>query len=391
MISQRLLFLNHIAQTSPNPIGLEIVFAEGDFLFDNTGKKFVDLISGISVSNVGHRHPKIIKAIHEQLEKYMHLMVYGEYIQSPQVKLAEKIASLLPQNLNSTYFTNSGSEAIEGALKLAKRITGRSELISFENGYHGSSHGALSIMGNEFFKTSFRPLLPGTKILKYNNFEDLKLITTSTACVVVEAVQGEAGAICPTNGFLEGLRSQCNQTGTLLIVDEIQTGFGRTGKLFGFQHSSIIPDIIVIAKGLGGGLPIGAFVSSKENMQALSENPVLGHLTTFGGNAICCAAALATIETILLENLVEGIAEREKIILEHLKHPEIKSLRGKGLLYAVELENEEKVKDVIQKSLSKGVITDWFLFCDKALRIAPPLNINKSVLKESCDVIVSCL
>ncbi len=391
MISQRLLFLNHIAQTSPNPIGLEIVFAEGDFLFDNTGKKFVDLISGISVSNVGHRHPKIIKAIHEQLEKYMHLMVYGEYIQSPQVKLAEKIASLLPQNLNSTYFTNSGSEAIEGALKLAKRITGRSELISFENGYHGSSHGALSIMGNEFFKTSFRPLLPGTKILKYNNFEDLKLITTSTACVVVEAVQGEAGAICPTNGFLEGLRSQCNQTGTLLIVDEIQTGFGRTGKLFGFQHSSIIPDIIVIAKGLGGGLPIGAFVSSKENMQALSENPVLGHLTTFGGNAICCAAALATIETILLENLVEGIAEREKIILEHLKHPEIKSLRGKGLLYAMELENEEKVKDVIQKSLSKGVITDWFLFCDKALRIAPPLNINKSVLKESCDVIVSCL
>ena len=391
MISQRLLFLNHIAQTSPNPIGLEIVFAEGDFLFDNTGKKFVDLISGISVSNVGHRHPKIIKAIHEQLEKYMHLMVYGEYIQSPQVKLAEKIASLLPQNLNSTYFTNSGSEAIEGALKLAKRITGRSELISFENGYHGSSHGALSIMGNEFFKTSFRPLLPGTKILKYNNFEDLKLITTSTACVVVEAVQGEAGAICPTNGFLEALRSQCDQTGTLLIVDEIQTGFGRTGKLFGFQHSSIVPDIIVFAKGLGGGLPIGAFVSSKENMQTLCENPVLGHLTTFGGNAVCCAAALATIEIILTENLIDGIAEREKIILEHLKHPEIKSLRGKGLLYAVELENEEKVKDVIQKSLSKGVITDWFLFCDKALRIAPPLNINKTVLKESCDVIVSCL
>ena len=318
-------------------------------------------------------------------------MVYGEYIQSPQVKLAEKIASLLPQNLNSTYFTNSGSEAIEGALKLAKRITGRSELISFENGYHGSSHGALSIMGNEFFKTSFRPLLPGTRILKYNNFEDLKLITTSTACVVVEPIQGEAGAICPTNGFLESLRSQCDQTGTLLIVDEIQTGFGRTGKIFGFQHSSIVPDIIVFAKGLGGGLPIGAFVSSKENMQTLCENPVLGHLTTFGGNAVCCAAALATIEIILTENLIDGIAEREKIILEHLKHPEIKSLRGKGLLYAMELENEEKVKDVIQKSLSKGVITDWFLFCDKALRIAPPLNINKTVLKESCDVIVSCL
>jgi acetylornithine/N-succinyldiaminopimelate aminotransferase len=391
MISQRQLFLNHLAQTSPEPIGLEIDRAEGDFLFDVNGKKYVDLISGISVSNVGHRHPNVVKAIQEQLEKYMHLIVYGEYIQSPQVKLAEKIASLLPPTLNTSYFTNSGAEAIEGALKLAKRITGRNELISFTNAYHGSTHGALSIMGSEFFKTAFRPLLPGTRLLCYNNFDDLKLITTETACVVVEPVQGEAGAIVPVNGFLEAIRERCTKTGTLLIYDEVQTGFGRTGKLFGFEHSNTIPDIIVFAKGLGGGMPIGAFVSSRENMQTLSENPVLGHITTFGGNAVCCAAALATIETILEENLIDGIAEREKIILENLKHPAIKELRGKGLLYAAVLENAEKVKSVISKSIRKGVITDWFLFCDNALRIAPPLNIDKKILKESCDIIVSCL
>ncbi|MCX6312757.1 MAG: aminotransferase class III-fold pyridoxal phosphate-dependent enzyme [Bacteroidetes bacterium] len=391
MISNRQLFLNHVAQTSPTPLGLEIVRAEGEFLFDVDGKKHVDLISGISVSNVGHRHPKVVHAIHHQLEKYMHLNVYGEYVQAPQTKLAEKIAQLLPPTLNSCYFTNSGAEAIEGALKLAKRITERSELISFENAYHGSTHGALSIMGNEYFKTAFRPLLPGTRILRYNNFEDLILITRNTACVVVEPIQGEAGAIVPYENFLEAIRKRCDETGTLLIFDEIQTGFGRTGKLFGFQHSNAIPDIIVFAKGLGGGMPIGAFVSSKENMQTLTENPVLGHITTFGGNAVCCAAALATIETILDEKLVEGIAEREKIILETLKHPAIKELRGKGLLFAAILENPEIVKNVIQKAVKKGVITDWFLFCDYALRIAPPLNIDKTVLKESCEIIVSCL
>lgn len=391
MISHRQLFLNHCAQTSPTPLALEIVRAEGEFLFDVSGKKFVDLISGISVSNVGHRHPKVVKAIQEQLEKYLHLNVYGEYIQSPQIKLAEKIAQLLPPTLNSCYFTNSGAEAIEGALKLAKRLSGRSELISFENSYHGSTHGALSIMGSEFFKTAFRPLLPGTKILPYNNFEDLKLITKATACVVVEPVQGEAGAIVPVNGFLEAIRQRCDETGSILIFDEIQTGFGRTGKLFGFEHGNAIPDIIIFAKGLGGGMPIGAFVSSKENMLAFTENPVLGHITTFGGNAVCCAAALATIATIVEENLLDGIAEREKIILETLKHPAINELRGKGLMYAAVLENSEKVKAVIHRALKKGVITDWFLFCDQALRIAPPLNIDKGVLKESCEIIVSCL
>jgi acetylornithine/succinyldiaminopimelate/putrescine aminotransferase len=391
MISQRHLFLNHVAQTSPAPLGLEIIRAEGEFLFDVTGKKYVDLISGISVSNVGHRHPKVVKAIQDQLEKYMHLTVYGEYIQSPQVKLAEKIASLLPPTLNSSYFTNSGAEAIEGALKLAKRISGRSELISFENAYHGSTAGALSIMGNEFFKTSFRPLIPGSQILRYNNFDDLKLISKNTAAVVVEPIQGEAGVVIPEKGFLEAIRKRCDETGTLLIFDEIQTGFGRTGKLFGFQHGDAIPDIIVFAKGLGGGMPIGAFVSSHENMQALAENPVLGHITTFGGNAVCCVAALATIETILDENLLDGIEEREKIICDTLKHPAIKQLRGKGLMFAADLGNSEKVKAVIQQSVRKGVVTDWFLFCDHALRIAPPLNITSSVLKESCQVIVDCL
>ncbi len=391
MITQRQLFLHHLAQTSPAPMGLEIVKAEGDFLFDTSGKKYVDLISGISVSNIGHRHPNVIKAIHEQLEKYMHLMVYGEYIQAPQVKLAVKIAALLPPTLNSTYFTNSGAEAIEGALKLAKRITGRSELICFENAYHGSTHGALSIMGNETFKTAFRPLLPGVSILRYNNVEDLKKITASVAAVIIEPVQGEAGALVPDANFLDELRKRCDKTGTLLIFDEIQTGFGRTGKMFAFQNYNAIPDIIVFAKGLGGGMPIGAFVSSKENMMQLTVNPVLGHITTFGGNAVCCAAALATIETILEENLLDGIMEREKIILDSFIHPAIKEVRGKGLLYAVVLENEEKVKTVIQKCLKKGVITDWFLFKDDALRIAPPLNINKLVLKESCQIILECL
>jgi acetylornithine/succinyldiaminopimelate/putrescine aminotransferase len=391
MISHRQLFLDHLAPTSPSPMGLEIVRAEGSFLFDIAGKKYVDLISGIAVSNVGHRHPKVIRAIHDQLEKYMHVMVYGEYIQAPQVKLAEKLAQLLPPTLNSTYFTNSGAEAIEGALKLAKRITGRSEMISFENAYHGSTHGALSIMGSEFFKTAYRPLLPGVSLLRYNNFEDLKKITTAVACVVVEPVQGEAGGIVPSPDFLEAIRRRCDETGTLLIFDEIQTGFGRTGKMFGFEHSNAIPDIITFAKGLGGGLPIGAFVSSVENMQKLSENPVLGHITTFGGNAVCCAAALATVEAIIDEKMLDGIPSREKIIIETLRHPSIKEIRGKGLMFAIVLEDADKVKSVIQKCIEKGVITDWFVFCDDALRLAPPLNIEEAVLREACVVIVDCL
>jgi acetylornithine/succinyldiaminopimelate/putrescine aminotransferase len=372
-------------------MGLEIVRAEAEFLFDAEGKKYTDLISGISVSNLGHRHPAVVSAIEEQLGKYMHLMVYGEYVQSPQVLLAEKLASLLPSSLDCSYFTNSGAEAIEGALKLAKRITGRAELVSFENAYHGSTHGALSIMGSEFFKNAFRPLLPGTRLLKYNDFSGLKQITDQTACVVVEPVQGEAGAVVAAPGFLEALRKRCTETGTLLIFDEVQTGFGRTGRMFAFQHSGVIPDIIVFAKGMGGGMPVGAFVSSRKRMQALTSQPVLGHITTFGGNAVCCAAALATVNTIADEQLTAGVAAREKIILRTLVHPRIRELRGTGLLYAAVLDDAATAQKVIATCLEAGVITDWFLFCDNALRIAPPLTISEQTLEEACSVIVKAL
>ena len=368
-------------------MGIEIAKAEGSSLFDTSGKKYTDLIAGISVSNVGHRHPRVIKAIHEQLDKYMHVMVYGEYILSPQVKLAEKIASLLPDSLSSTYFTNSGAEAIEGAMKLAKRVTGRFEIISCANAYHGSTQGALSIMGSEFFKNAFRPLLPGIRQIRFNQMDDLKNITNETACVIIEPVQGEAGAVVPDNNYLIALRKRCTETGTLLVFDEIQTGFGRTGKLFAFQHSGVIPDIIVFAKGLGGGLPIGAFVSSQKNMLALTENPVLGHITTFGGNPVCCAAALGTIEAILEEKMVEGVAARENIIRNNLMHPGIREIRGQGLLYAIVLDSAASVQKVIAKCLAAGVITDWFLFCDNALRIAPPLNIAEEELENACRII----
>lgn len=388
MTTIRELFLQHVAQTSPAPLGLEIVRAEGSYLYGANGEKFTDLISGISVSSVGHRHPQVVEAIKSQVDQYMHLMVYGEYIQSPQVKLAGKIASLLPGNLNSTYFTNSGAEAIEGAIKLAKRITNRYEVVSFRHAYHGSTQGALSIMGSETFKNSFRPLVPGNRLLDYNSIEQLAQITAQTACVVAEPVQAEAGCIAGTTEFLRALRARCDETNTLLIFDEVQTGFGRTGKLFGFEHSGVVPDVIVFAKGLGGGLPIGAFVSSQENMLALTHTPVLGHITTFGGNAVCCAAALATLNVITGEKLWENVARKEAIIRSTLVHPKIKEVRGKGLLLAAVFENFEENKTYIDAAIGKEVITDWFLFCDHAMRIAPPLNIPDEVLKEACEKII---
>jgi acetylornithine/N-succinyldiaminopimelate aminotransferase len=390
-VNNRQLFLQHLAQTSSAPMALEIVRAEGSFLFDVNGKKYIDLIAGISVSNVGHRHPAVLKAIHHQLDQYMHVMVYGEYVLSPQVKLAAKLASLLPSSLSSVYLTNSGAEAIEGVMKLAKRVTGRTEIVSFEKAYHGSTQGALSIMGDEFFKSAFRPLLPDTRLLRFNDFETLTQITERTAAVILEPIQGEAGVLLPAVDFLNALRKRCDETGALLIFDEIQTGFGRTGKLFAFQHSGVIPDAIVFAKGLGGGLPIGAFVSSFENMQLLTHQPVLGHISTFGGNPVCAAAALATITTIESENLIAGIPAREKIIRETLKHPAIKAVRGCGLFFAIELEDDTTVQRVIANCLEKGVITDWFLFCANALRIAPPLTIEENVLRQACEVIVSAL
>jgi len=391
MLSQRQLFLNHVAQTSETPLALEIEKAEGIYLVDVNQKKYMDLISGIAVSNVGHRHPKVVEAIKHQLDQYMHLMVYGEYIQSPQVKLAQKLSEHLPSNLNSVYFVNSGSEAIEGAMKLAKRFTKRTEIISFKNAYHGSTQGSLSIMGNEEFKNAFRPLLPNTKQIEFNNLEQLNTISTKTACVIVETIQGEAGAIVPQNDFLLKLKMKCEKVGALLIADEIQSGFGRTGKLFAFEHFGFSPDIICIAKGMGGGMPIGAFISSKEIMHSLSNNPILGHITTFGGHPVSCAASLATLNVIIDEKLVEQVQQKEKLFRELLIHPSIKSINGKGLLLALEFDSYETNKQIIDACIEKGVITDWFLFNAHSMRIAPPLTITLDEIRMACNIILSCI
>jgi len=388
MLTQRQLFLNHLAQTSETPLALEIEKAEGVYLKDTSGKQYIDLISGISVSNVGHRHPKVVSAIKDQLDKYMHLMVYGEYIQSPQVQLAKRLSEYLPKNLSSVYFVNSGTEAIEGAMKLSKRFTGRTEIISFKNAYHGSTQGSLSIMGSEEFKNAFRPLLPDTKQIEFNNVDDLKQITSRTACVVVETIQGEAGAIIPQSDFLKKLSTRCKETGALLIADEIQCGFGRTGKLFAFEHYNFVPDILCLAKGMGGGMPIGAFISSSKIMSTLTNNPILGHITTFGGHPVCCAASLATLNVLLEEKLVEKVEAKEKLFRKLLKHPKIKSVHGKGLLLAVEFESYEQNKKIIDKCIEKGVIVDWFLFNTHSMRIAPPLTITEEEIRFSCEVIL---
>ena len=391
MLSQRQLFLNHVAQTSETPLALEIIKAEGVYLIDASGKRFLDLISGISVSNVGHRHPKVVAAIKQQVDTYMHLMVYGEYIQSPQVTLAKKISDQLPQNLSAVYFVNSGSEAIEGALKLAKRFTGRTEIISFKNAYHGSSHGSLSIMGNEEFKNAFRPLLPDTNLIEYNAVSSFSHITERTACVVVETIQGEAGAVVPQNDFLKKLSAHCKARGVLLIADEIQCGFGRTGSLFAFEQYGFVPDILCIAKGMGGGMPIGAFISSKEIMYSLTSNPILGHITTFGGHPVCCAAAAATLQVLLEEKLIEGVAAKELLFRTLLKHPKIRSVNGKGLLLSVEFDSYEQNKAIIDSCIQKGVITDWFLFNAHSMRIAPPLTITEGEIKFACTTILSAI
>jgi acetylornithine/succinyldiaminopimelate/putrescine aminotransferase len=391
MLTQRQLFFNHLAQTSETPLALEIEKAEGIYLIDVSGKRYMDLISGISVSNVGHRHPKVLAAIHHQLEKYMHLMVYGEFIQSPQVQLAKLLSDNLPENLSSVYFVNSGSEAIEGAMKLAKRFTGRTEIISFKNAYHGSTHGSLSIMGNEEFKNAFRPLLPDIRQIEYNKINDLKQITTHTACVIIETIQGEAGAIIPQNDFLKLLKKRCNEVGALLVADEIQCGFGRTGKLFAFEHYNFIPDILCLAKGMGGGMPIGAFISSKEIMHSLTNNPHLGHITTFGGHPVSCAASAATLTVLLEEKLIEQVENKEKLFRSLLKHSRIKSINGKGLLLAVEFESYELNKKIIDKCIEKGVITDWFLFNSHSMRIAPPLTITEEEITAACEIILECI
>lgn len=390
-MNQRQLFYQHLGQTSGFPLALEINDAEGIYLYGKNGEKFIDLVSGISVNNTGHKNQAIISAIKEQAEKYMHLMVYGEYIQAPQVKLAKLLSNLLPSGLDSSFFVNSGSEAIEGALKLAKRYTGRNELICFKNAYHGSTHGALSVMGNEKLKNAFRPLLPGIKILEYNNINELEAITSKTAGVLVEPFQAEAGIRIPNKEFIKSLRRRCDKTGAMLIFDEVQTGFGRTGKLFGFEHFQVQPDILVLAKGISGGMPLGAFISSKKIMQVLTNNPVLGHITTFGGHPVSCAAAIANIKYIIENNLLKTIDEKEKLFRELLKHPSIKEVRGKGLFFAIEFNNFQQNKMIIDQCIKNGVVTDWFLFCDESMRVCPPLIITKEQVREACKIIIKSI
>ncbi|TAG53614.1 MAG: aspartate aminotransferase family protein [Cytophagales bacterium] len=389
-LSQRQLFLAHVAQTSDFPLALEIESAKGVWMYSKQ-KKYLDLISGIGVSNVGHCHPKVVEAIQNQAAKFMHLMVYGEYIYSPQVKLAEKICQLLPSNLDNCYFTNSGTEATEGALKLAKRYIGRTQIIACHQSYHGSSHGALSVMGNEKFKQNYRPLLPDIEFITFGSWSDIDKITTQTACVIMEVIQGEAGVVMACESYFKLLRKKCTETETLLIFDEIQTGFGRTGKMFAFEHYNIVPDILLVAKGMGGGMPIGAFISSKKIFEVLKNNPILGHITTFGGNPVCCAAALATIETIENEDLISKVDSKGELFIDLLKHKSIKSIRQKGLMIAVEMSDFIFLKKVIDRCIENGIITDWFLHCDNSMRIAPPLVISEAEIRLSCEVIIESL
>lgn len=384
-------FLNKIAQTSPSPFLLSIERAEGIYLYTPEGRRYTDLISGIAVSAIGHRHPKVVQAIKDQLDKHLHVMVFGEYIQSAPNQLAEKLISLLPNNLNCAYFVNSGTEANEGALKLAKRFTGRTEIISCKKSYHGSTHGSLSVSGNEAKKFAFRPLLPDVKFIEFNNRNDLDQITERTACVIMETIQGDAGVRIPAKEYLLAVRKKCNDTGALLILDEIQCGMGRTGKLFAFEHFGIVPDILTVAKAFGGGLPIGAFIADKKMMQTFTHDPMLGHITTFGGNPVCCASALATLSVLEEENLIDEVEEKGKLFEDCLKHPAIKEIRRIGLMFAIDFDSAERVSAIVNKAKEMGVICYWFLSHPNSFRIAPPLTITPAEIHESCIVILKAI
>jgi acetylornithine/N-succinyldiaminopimelate aminotransferase len=390
-MNQRELFFRHIAQTSAAPLGLEIVKADGIDLYDIRGKKYTDLIGGISVCNTGHRHPKIIEAIKQQLDQYLHLLVYGEFIQSPQVQYASLLVKHLPASLNSVYFTNSGTEATEGAMKLAKRVTGRSEMVAFKQSYHGSTQGSLSLIGDEYWRNAFRPLLPGILHADFNAISSLDLITEKTACVIAETVQAERGVYAANKEWLKALQKKCNATGALLIIDEIQTGFGRTGSLWNFQQMDIVPDILLLGKALGGGMPLGAFIADRKLMSSLTDQPVLGHITTFGGHPVCCAAGLASLNILLEENWIAEVFEKEKCFKKLLVHPKIKTVRSAGLLISVEFENFEINKKIIDACIENGVLTDWFLFASHCMRIAPPLTISISGIENACEIIVRCV
>lgn len=388
-------FLQHVGQTSPSPLMIPVERAEGVFYYTPEGKRYYDLVAGVSVNNTGHNNPVVVEAVCRQVRDYMHVMVYGELIERPQVEYAAKIASMLPEPLESVYFVNSGAEAVEGALKLAKRYTGRSEMISMRRAYHGSTHGAMSMMGEpegEEWKSSFRPLLPMVKSIDFNSFEDLSYITSKTACVLCEPVQGEAGVFLPNPGYLEALRKRCTQTGTLLIFDEIQTGMGRTGEMFASLKYKVTPDIICLAKAFGGGMPLGAFVSSQKIMSSLQSNPVLGHITTFGGHPVCCAAGLAALNYLLDNNVVDKVEAKGKLYEELLKnHPQVKEIRRAGLLLAVELGSSEKLFRMMEMFAESGIMSDWFLFCDTAFRISPPLIISDEEIRDSVRIITECL
>lgn len=399
-ISHRQHFFDHLAQTSDFPLALEIEKAEGVYMYSPDGKSYMDLISGIGVSNVGHRHPRVLEAIHAQLDKHMHLLVYGEYVQSSQIQLAKALTDTLhvatphPSAfglIDNVYFTNSGTEAVEGAMKLAKRFTKRKELISCYNAYHGATQGALSLAGAEFFKRNFRPLLPGVKHIRHGNLPDLESISEQTAAVIIEVIGGESGVRVPTHEYMHALRARCTATGTLLILDEIQTGFGRTGSFWAFEQYGIYPDILLSAKGMGGGMPIGAFMASREIMKVLKTNPILGHITTFGGHPVSCAASLAALRVIIDENLSTAAVDKGELFKSLLIHPKIKEIRGKGLMLAAEMESFEKLKETIDRCIEQGVVTDWFLFCDNSMRIAPPLTITEEQIREACSIILDVL
>ena len=400
-MTNRQVFLHHMGQTSDAPMALEIVKAEGCRMWDANGREYIDLIGGISVCNVGHRHPAVVEAIKKQLDNYLHVMVYGEVIQSPQTGYAKLLTNNLPPSLNSVFFTASGTEATEGAMKLAKRYTGRTQVIAFKNSYHGSTQGALSIMGDEYWRNAFRPLLPDILHLDFNSFDALEQITGRTSCVIAETIQAEAGVIVPHSNWLQALRKKCSSAGALLVLDEIQCGFGRNGTLWAFEQFGIVPDILLLGKALGGGMPLGAFISDKKVMTALTNNPVLGHINTFGGHPVCCAAGMSAMKVLFEEQLITTVKEKERLFVSNLSHPEIKSVRSCGLMIAVEFESAEVCKRIIDSLLkvpgdsaspgTPAVFTDWFLFSPQCLRIVPPLTISNEEIITACKIITGRL
>lgn len=384
-------FLNFQAQTTPHPLAMEVSHAKGSYIFDTNGNAFLDFVAGVSACSLGHSHPEVVNAVKNQAETYMHVMVYGEYIQKPAVEFTKLLASLLPEPLETTYLTNSGTEATEAAIKLAKRITGRTEMIAAHHAYHGNTQGAMSVMGFEERKRAFRPLIPGTRFIRFNHEEDLEKITRKTAGVILETIQGGAGFITPKNNFLQKVSARCKEKGAMLILDEIQPGFGRTGKLFGFQNYHIVPDIVIVGKGMGGGMPVGAFIASKEHMGLLKNHPKLGHITTFGGNPVIAAACLATLRHLTKTNIIQETLRKENLIRSILIHPHIQEIRGKGLMLCLILENADIVNHVVFSALKNKLILFWLLFEPSAVRITPPLTISDEEIKEGCKIILDCL